>query len=464
MQSQVNEISPVLVEVTVEVPWQRVEQDLKDTYREIAKTARVKGFRPGKVPQGVVRQVYGKQVKAQVTGSLIEQGLMHAVEHHELRIVSQPEVHQAPQLTQGKPLTFTAKVEVRPKIDKVEVDGLELWQTPDEIDNALVDDEVERLRVQHAAIQTPEPMRAAKDEDLVTIDYKVTIDGVAKDEMSAKGRQIELGSDQLLPELKAGLLGTKPGDDKVVTIAFPDEHSSDDLKGKHAEFHIKVLELHERLLPDLDDEFAKDCGDFETLLELRLKIREGLQEQAKQRSDSALRDQAIDKLTELNDVPVPPSMVKQQQQMMMYEMAQFMKMAGQQDAFGPEFFEGLEARAERRVRAGILLGAFAKQEHIHIHDEELEARFAEIAEQSGKNIAKVKADYQGEQRDGLESQLLEEKIMKALLARATIKEGEPPEAKKAAPKKKAPAKKKAATKKAPAKKAPAKKTKTRKKA
>ena len=427
MQSEIREISPVLVEVTVEVPWDRIQKDLNDTYKELGKTARVRGFRPGKVPRDVVKQMYGRQVAAQVTGTLVEQGLMEAVQKHELHIVAQPEMEEAPELEKGKPLTFKAKVEVRPKIDQVAIDELEAWQKPIDVPNADVDAEIESLQHQHAEIQVPDPMRPAKEGDLITIDYSVSIDGEVKEDLGAEGRQVEINDEHLLPALKEGLLGMQPGDDKTVDVEFEDDHPNETLRGKTAQFTITAKDLHEKLLPELDDEFAKDCGDYETLLELRLKIREDLEASAKRRAEAELKDQLIDSLIEHNDIPVPPSMVQQQQQMMMYEMAQFMQMAGQQGAPGADFFSGIEGRAKRRVQAGILLGSLARQENIEVTDADLDAKFQEIADRTGKHIAKVRADYQEAQRDALQSQLLEEKVMALLTERAKINEGERPE-------------------------------------
>ncbi|MBW1876550.1 MAG: trigger factor [Deltaproteobacteria bacterium] len=427
MQTEIREISPVLVEVTVEVPWDRVHKDLNDTYREIGKTARVRGFRPGKVPKNVLKQVYGRQAAAQVTGALVEQCLMQAVQEHELHIVAQPEIEEAPELEQGKPLTFKAKVEVRPKIDEVVTDGIEVWQKPIDIPDEDIDKEIEQLRNQHSEIQVPDPIRPAQEGDLITIDYTVTVDGEAKEDLGAEGRQVEIVDEHLLPALKEGLVGMKPDDEKTVDIDFEGDHPNPDLQGKTAQFTIRAKELHEKLLPDLDDEFAKDCGDYETLLELRLKIREGLEGSAKQRGDAELKDQLIEALIQANDIPVPPSMVQQQQQMMMYEMAQFMQMAGQQGAPGADFFSGIEERAQRRVQAGILLGSLARQEGIDVSEADLDAKFQEIADQTGKHVAKVRADYQEAQRDALESQLLEEKVMALLTERAKIHEGERPE-------------------------------------
>lgn len=426
MQSEIREISPVLVEVTVQVPWDRVEKDLDETYRELGKTARVRGFRPGKVPKNVMKQVYGRQVAAQVTGTLVEQGLMQAVQEHELHIVAQPEMEEAPELKQGEPLTFKAKVEVRPKIDEVVIDGLEAWQKPIDIPGDEVDAEIENLRNQHADIRVPDPMRGAESGDLLTIDYTVSIDGEVKEGLGAEGRQVQIDDEHLLPALKEGLLGMQPGESKVVDVEFEEDHPNPDLRGKTAQFSIAAKSLHEKLLPETDDEFAKDCGDYETLLELRLEIRKGLEEAAQQRAKAGLNDQLIDSLIEHNDIPVPPSMIQQQQQMMMYEMAQLMQYAGQQAAPGADFFSGIEGRAKRRVQAGILLGSLARQEGIEVTEADLDAKFQEIADRTGKHVAKVRADYQEAQRDALESQLLEEKVMALLEERAKIHEGERP--------------------------------------
>ncbi len=428
MQSEIREISPVLFEVTIEVPWDRIQKDLDESYREIGKTARIRGFRPGKVPRNVVKQVYGQQVKAQVTGTLVEQGLMQAVQEHELHIVAQPQMDEAPELKQGEPLTFTAKVEVRPRVDSVEMKGVEAWARPIDVPNEQIDAEVERLQHQHAEIQVPDPMRPAADGDLITIDYTVSIDGEEKEDLGATDRQVELGEGQLLPALKEALIGLQPGEEKSVDIDFEDDHPNADLKGKTAVFKLAAKQLHEKLLPELDDEFAKDCGDYETLLELRLGIRKRLEAAAQERVDAEVKEQLVDSLVNQNAIEVPPSMVQQQQQMMMYEMAQLLQMTGQAGAPGQDFFQGLEDRAERRVKAGILLGSLARQENIEVTDADLDAKFQEIADQTGKHIAKVKADYQQEARDSLESQLLEEKVMALLTERAEIHEGEPPAA------------------------------------
>ncbi|RLB55657.1 MAG: trigger factor [Deltaproteobacteria bacterium] len=421
MESQVNEISPVEVEVTVEIPWDDVKKDLDTQYKLLGRSAKVRGFRPGKAPRNVLRQVYGRQVKGEVTAQLVEKGLLHAVETHELQIVAQPDISSAPEIADGKPLTFTAKVEVRPTVTDVDTSKLTLTRTTTDIPDSAVDSEVEKLRQQNADVQTPEPMRPSKAGDELTIDYVVSVDGEDKPEMSAQGRPVELGAEQLIPEFEKGLSGVSPGDEAKIDVSFGDDHQDEDLRGKTATFHITVKELREKLLPDLDDEFAKDCGDYATLLEMRLKIRERLEEGAKRRADSDLREQVIDKLVETNEIPAPPTMVKQEEQRMVYEIVQMMQMSGGMGPnFGDDFQKGMSDRAERKVKAAILLGAVAKSEKFEVTKEDMDEKLASIAEETGKHIAKVRVEYTGERRGELESQLLEDKLMDHLLTKATI--------------------------------------------
>jgi trigger factor len=457
METQVSEISPVEVQVTVEIPWDRVRQDLDTQFKKLGQQARVKGFRPGKVPPKVLRQLFGRQVRGEVTAALVEQGLLHAVQKHELQIVSQPQV-DAPSLEEGKPLTFTAKMEVRPTVDSVDVTQLELAQPSKEVETAQIDEEVERLRTEHAEVRVPEPMRPAGAGDILTIDYTVSIDGVPNPEMGATDRPVELGRDKLIPEFEKGLEGLIPGEQKAIAVAFEDDHGREDLRGKTATFDVQVKELRETILPEVDDEFAKDVGDYETLLELRLKIREQLEKLAERRAEAELKDQLIDKLVETNDVPVPPSMVREEQMRMLYEFAAFMQMGGQEPPpMSDELRTKMHERAERKVKAAILLSSLARQQGIEIGPGDVDRKIQEIAESSGKHVAKVKAEYTGERREGLESQLLEEKLMDYLMGQAKIVEpGEAPEPRaEAAPakKKKAPATKKAAPKKRTKKKA-----------
>lgn len=421
MHSQVHEINPVTVEVEVEIPWDRVQRGLDASYGKLQKTAKVRGFRPGKVPRNVLKQLYGPQVRSDVVSALVEEGLLEAVQSHEIAIVASPKVSDLSEIQHGLPYAFKATVEVRPKIASIELAGLSIERAASEVSETEVDAELERMRDRQAEIVTPDPMRPAREGDLLTIDYVVEVDAEERPDLAAKTRVVELVNGKLIPEFEEGLLGKQPGDDVQIRIAYGDDVQNDALKNRRALFRISVKELREKVLPDLDDEFAQEQGDHETLAQLRDSVRARLSDAARKRSDSQLRERVLEKLVALNPVPVPPSLVAQQVKSMRQEMVYILKMTGSSGEDLPdELVAGMIPRAEQKVRAAILLGELARQQAIGVEQAEVEARLATIAEQTGKHIAKVRVEYAGERREALEGTILEDKLLDYLLTQATV--------------------------------------------
>lgn len=420
MASQVDELSPILVELKVEVPWTKVNEGLEDAYKTLQKKAKVRGFRPGKVPRHVVKKLMGKSVRAEVAANLIRQSLGEAVDEHKLPAVAFQEVDEAA-IEEGQPLTYTAKVEVRPKIETVDISKLEVEQETVKIGDEAIDNEIQRLRQENADLVSPDPARPSKAGDILTIDMKVIVDGEERADMGADNYQIEVGSGRLLEELEEAAVGLEVNQDKDVLLTFPEDFTREELRGKDARFKIHVQDLRERQLPEVDDEFARDL-EHESLEALRSKVRADLEETAERRSKALLREAVVDKLIDDNPIPVPPSLVEQQQRALLQEMLQFQQMLGQFPNLGEDFLGELKTRAERKVRAGLLFGELSRSEQLEVSDADVDAKLSEIADQSGKHIAKVRADYQGERRELLETQLLENKLLDYLLSKATIRE------------------------------------------
>jgi len=417
MQSQISEISPVFVQVSVEVPWSDVEKAMEGSYSELGRTAKVRGFRPGKVPRNVLKQLFGARVRQEVLNTLVESGLGQAGEKHQLAVVNVPPLEATPQLKQGEPLTFSAKLEVRPKIEQVDIEGIALTRSAASVSDAQVDEALEQLRAQHAEVVAVDPPRPANDTDILTCDYKVSIEGVDRPELAAEGRQIELGGG-LLPDLKAGLVGKSAGEKVHVDVTFPDNQGGE-FAGKKGAFDIDIKEIKHKVLPALDDEFAKDV-EAASLAELRQKTRDRLEKNAKEQADGDLREQLVEKVLEKNPVEVPPSLVQQQQQAMLQEYVRMIRMTGQPMNLGEDLMNSTKVDAEKRVRAALVLGAVARLKSVRIDAADVDKRLEEMAQRSGKHIAKVRAELQGEQREMLESQILEEKLLEYLLGQATI--------------------------------------------
>jgi trigger factor len=419
MQSQISEISPVLVQVSVEVPWPDVEKAIEGSYSQLGRTAKVKGFRPGKVPRNVLKQLFGPRVKQEVVSNLVETGLGKAVEQHRLAVVSVPPLETVPEFRQGESLNFTAKIEIRPKIDKVDLDGITVERPAINVTDEQVEKEIEGLRQQHAELVAPEPPRPVEEGDVVTCDYTVSVEGTERPDLAATNRPIDTAGG-LLPELKQALFGKSIGESVRVELTFP-EAQGGEFGGKVGVFDISIKELKTKVAPALDDEFAKDL-EHASLDELRQKTRERLEAAARQNGETELHEQLLEKVIEKNPVELPPSLVSQQQQAMLQEYVRMMRMTGQAPNLGADFLTETKENAERRVRAALILGAIATQQGIRVEAADLDKRLEEMAQRSGKHVAKLRAELQGERREALESQILEAKLLEYLLSQATITE------------------------------------------
>ncbi|GAB4202935.1 MAG: trigger factor [Sandaracinaceae bacterium] len=422
MQSQVSTIDPVTVELHVEVPWERFSKGMETEYGKLQKNARIKGFRQGKAPRNVIVQLFSKAVREEVTSSLVNESVARAVQEHQLPIVSTPVLKDAPKVVDGSAMSFTVKVEVRPKIETLDT-ALELVRRTKPVTDADVDAEIERMRESHAVVEPLEAPRPAQKGDVLTIDYKVSVDGVEKPEMAGVGRSVELGDGRLLPEIDEGLTGADVGQTKSITVTRGADDPNKELAGKVVVFECTVKEIRERKLPAVDDELAKDLGDYADLADLKAKMRARLEEAAKGQSERALRDQAIEKLVEKNPIPVPPSLLDQQLRAMLQEFLQVMQVMGHKVQTLDEVAKDMKPRAESKVRAALLLGELSRKASITVTADEIEAKLKEMAEKSGKHIAKLRVEYQGEKRERLETQLLEDKLIKHLLDGSTIIDG-----------------------------------------
>jgi trigger factor len=424
MQAQIRDIDPVTIEVQVEVPWDRVQKGLDETFGKLAKTAKIKGFRPGKAPRSVVVQLFQREVRGDVANALVEESLIAAVKQHELPVVSNAQIETIPPIQDGKPLAFTAKFEVRPKIEAL-VSELSIDKTVYAIADAEVEAELERLRGEHAIVEPVDPPRASQKGDVAVFDFAITVDGTKNEEASSTGRRVEIGEGRLLPELDAALAGMKVGETKAATVQRAADDPNPELAGKVVVFDLTLTELMAKRLPALDDDFAKDVGEHASLDELKKSVRTRLEDAAKARTESEFKEAIVDAFVKANPVPVPPSLIEQQFRSMAQEYLRIFQMMGQAPQVNDELIASLRSRAEEKVRAALLLGDLSRRESIAASAEEIDQQLLEIAQKSGKHIAKVKAEHQGEKREALETSILEAKLIAHLVAKAKITEKAP---------------------------------------
>lgn len=422
----VEKLSPVLVEFSVEVPAEQVKTEVEKAYSTLQRTARVKGFRAGKVPRQVLTHVYGGRVTADVMQRLVDATLNQAIAQRELQALSQPDI--APNdLKVGSSFSYKARFEVRPDIERVTWEGFQVRRPSTTPTEAMVDAELERLRQEQSTLVPPSPERAAREGDTVTLAFSFDVAGKA----GPGGEQeldTQVGSGRIFKELDDAIVGMANGDTKDVPLTFPDNHPTAELRGKPSIFHLTVKEIKERKLPDLDDEFAKDCAE-DNLAALREAMRGKVEKELKQRATDAVAEQLVDELCKANVVVAPPSLVDQQAQLMERELVQAARRAGQRGELTADVRQRLRADAEMKVRAGLLMAEIAKEKKIQINDADIEKGYVELAEQTGKNVAKVKAEYRdAKKREMLLGMILEDKILDLLEGAATVTDEPAPKA------------------------------------
>ncbi len=429
MQVTVSRISPVVLELQIDVPADAVKAEVERQYTTLAKRAHVKGYRPGKAPRPVLRNLFGAQVENDVAQSLVNTTLPVALSQEKVTPITQPTVVDASKVSGDAVFTFKARMEVQPELADVKFEGLELYRPKVEVTDAQVDEQIEALRARHATLKTPEPARPVKAADVVTIDFTLKVDGKDVKDGGGEGIQLEVGAGQALPELDTAILGKSIGETFEAEAKFGANHPRKDFQGKTGTFVVKLTDVKERELPAVDDELAKDVGSFGTLVELRADIHTKLEKMAKERSETSVAEQIVAKLNELNPCEVPPSLVMQQAQMLQQELTMQARRAGQRftQQQAEELGRAVLADAERKVRAGLVMAGIAKAHQFQVNDEDLEKGLAELSAETGKNVAKLRVEYREKsKRDILVGMILEDKILDFIEGKSKIVDGDPP--------------------------------------
>jgi len=296
-------------ELSVEVPAETVNTEMDKLFAEARKVADLKGFRKGKAPMNMIRQIYGDKVKADVADQLLQSSLQDAVRNNELKIASKPTITTI-DFTEEGAFSYTAEIEVLPEIEKVVYDDLELKTEKINVTDAEIDEVLEHYRRQQSHLKPVD--REAKDTDVVIVDLqKIKDPNLVMDQSEFTNSEIDLGNKLTVNDFRDQLPGVKTGDEKEITIKYDENYSEQQIAGATITYKCKVKGVNERIMPTADDEFAKRTGQAETLLELRLKIREDFTRQKEDVQRRIHRRDIVEQMCKKNDVPVPQGLVEE---------------------------------------------------------------------------------------------------------------------------------------------------------
>ncbi|MEW6615113.1 MAG: trigger factor [Thermodesulfobacteriota bacterium] len=426
MKIEIEEISPVEKKFSVTLPKELVTSELNSAYEDLRRKAKVKGFRQGRVPRSILERYYKREVEGEVIIKLVNDSYFKILEEKNITPVSQPLIDNNV-LEIGKEFTYSAKVEVKPEIDVRGYIGIELEKGKINISEEDIDKKLAELQRSNAQLREVEESRPIKVGDFVVIDYEGFWDVKAIDGEKVADHLLEVGSGSFSPDFEEQLPGLKKGDERNIQITLPEEYSKKDLAGKEVTFKVKIKGIKEKILPELNDDFAKDLGEFETLEKLKQKIRENLERLDKIRIEANLRDQLLNKLVEVNAFEVPPSLVNQHLQDKIKETQMRLSLQGvsmeQVGISANSIRESYKDQAEKEVKVGFLLEEIAKKESIEVDERYIEDKILEIAENSGHNVEVVRNHYKGDEaRERLKSGLKTEKTLDFIIEKANIKE------------------------------------------
>ena len=396
-----------VVALTIEITKAEFEAAKDKAFKKTGKNITVPGFRKGHAPRKMIEKLYGEGVFFEEAFNIIYPEAMEmAVEKSGIKPVGRADVDLGDPAEEGG-LTIIAKVPVEPEVELGEYKGIEVEKETVKVPAADVKAELNRLAQRNARTETVD--RKAKKNDTVDIDFEGVVDGVAFEGGKAEHHMLTLGSGAFIPGFEDQLIGCKAGDEKDVVVTFPEEYHAKELAGKEAVFKCKVHKVEETILPEIDDEFAKDVSDTcETLDDLKKEITERLKKERQEAADHAFEENILDAVIANMKADIPQAMIESQidsmvqdfsyrLQMQGMQMDQYLKMAGMEmGGFRAMFRE----QAERQVKTRLVLEKVAELENIAVSDKELEDEYAKMAEQYGMEVDKVKAIVSAEALSG----------------------------------------------------------------
>lgn len=397
MSLQVEKLEKNMAKLTIEAGAEEVEKAIEAAYRKQKGQISIPGFRKGKVPRQVIEKMYGKEVFYEdAANSLIPDAYEKALDECEEDIVSSPQI-EVVQIESGKPFIFTATVALKPEVKLGNYKGVEVEKADVNVTEEEIDEVIERERENNARNISVED-RPVKDGDMTVIDFEGFVDGVPFEGGKGENYPLTIGSGAFIPGFEEQLIGAEIGKEAEVNVTFPEDYQAENLKGKAAVFKCTVKEIKEKELPDVDDEFASEVSEFDTLAEYREDVKKNLEDKKAKEAKEAKEAAVIEAIVEASEMDIPDAMVETQQRQMVDEFAQRISMQGlsveQYFQFTgtnyQQMVEQIKPRALERIKSRLVLEAVAKAEKIEVTDEDYDKEMDSMAEVYQMEVSKVK--------------------------------------------------------------------------
>jgi trigger factor len=406
-------------EYSITLEAEAVEQKLQARLQEVGRNAKIPGFRPGKIPNNILKQRYGQQIMGEVIERAVNDSSQEVIKEKELRLASQPKI-EITNFDEGKPLEFSMKVELFPEMPEVDFEKFKLDRYIFDVDEKDIDEGLGRLAEANPQPKKIAKARACKEGDVVLIDFLGKVDGTPFDGGKAEGFSLELGSGQFIPGFEDQVIGMKPAEEKVITVKFPENYHSEELKGKEATFDITLHEVQEKVTPEVNEEFAQNLG-FKDLAMLRDKVKEQLESDFGGFIRNNLKKQLFDLLDDKVEAELPESLMEQEFKSI-WDKIEKAKKEGDEELKGKSekaLKEEYTKVAERRVKLGLFLADVSSKNGLSVSQEEFNRAIMDQAKMFPGQEQQIIQYYQQNPQHIYELQgpLLEEKAVDFVLAK-----------------------------------------------
>ncbi len=429
MKTSMEDISSVKKRLLIEIDSEEVDRKLDEAYRKLGKSAKIPGFRPGKAPRSILETRFGPQVQEDVTRDLISETLPKAIDEVKTFPLGPPLLEKGI-LKHGQDFSYSAEMEIRPPVELHDYLGLEVKKEKCAISEEDVQERLEQIRKAHGKMTPLEEERPVESGDYVVLDYEAFEGDIPVEGIKSTNFLINVGSNDFHPQFEEALIGLKKGEEAEIPVDFEETYYHSTLAGKHITFKVKVTDIKEMVLPELDDEFVKSLGaDFEDLAGLKEKVREAVTGEQQKRVDRQAKQELIDKISEAVDIELPPVLVEAELETTMNNVTQNLVRSGsslEKAGLSKEKLrEEFRPTSERRVKEMLILGEIARREDLTVAEEDLKEGFAELAFQTGQDPETIRKYYEARDLvDSLRERLLEEKTLNYLMEHAKVLETE----------------------------------------
>jgi trigger factor len=421
---KIEDISTVKKKLSFDIPWADVKNELDSVYRKVGKKAKVKGFRPGKIPRGILEAHFREEAEEETVSNLVNRYYWETVQEKNIPAVMQPEIKQKG-IEAEKNFIFSATVEVEPAVEPRDYVGLELEKEEIVVTGEDLETKMQEIRQMFATIEEVNEDRGIIAGDFVTLDFAGTLAGEPLKDLKSENYLLEIGSKTFIPGFEEQVIGMKKGDTKSVSVRFPEDYHAAHLAGKDVEFAVMIKGIRIKKIPEIDEQFIKNFEKYESLEALRDDVRKNLEEEKKRKIDVTFERQISDRLLEKNVFEVPESFIERQIYYMMSDTQRRMVSGGMDPKKAAEFsfklHDQFREEAAKIVKTMLLLKEIAAKEGLSVGNDEVENRIREIAAQRAQDYETLRKSLDKENLiDNIRSEILNRKTYEYLEANAKV--------------------------------------------